>query len=113
MRPIWRRLLIFLAVYCALWLVTAIFGTRQVCGQLRETWHIDATYSAISCSEIPDYHAVEHGYGCCAVSYAPFLVVTQHAFCNQGFSTGGSAVFLWLGYSWPMLPWPWGHSWIT
>ena len=113
MRPIRRRLLTIVAVYCVLWGVTAIFGTRQVCGHLREMGRIDGTYSAIPCSEIPNYNALDRGYGCCAVSYAPFLVVTHYAYCNQGFSTGGSAVFVWLGRSWPVLPWPWGHSWIT
>jgi hypothetical protein len=100
-------------LYSALWLLTAVVGTRNVCGDFRQRSHVDGTFVTISCSEVPDYNAIDHGYGCCAASYAPFLVVVHYAYCDQGFSTGGSAVFLWLGRSWPVLPWPWGHSWIT
>ena len=112
MRRHWIASLICLIVYCLLWLATATIGTRQVCNYIKGS-NVDATYPAISCSEVPDYNGLERGFGCCAVSYAPFFVVAQHAYCDGGFSSGGASVFFWFGRVWPILPWPWGHSWIT
>src|SRR5689334_18271485 len=112
MRTLWRRLLITAAIYCALWCITAISGTREACQHLGRNFHVDASYASIPCYQFPE-SAPDHAFDCCAVSYAPFLVVTQWAYYDEGFSNGSSAVCLWFGRAWILLPWPWGHSWIT
>jgi len=112
MRVLRRRLLIAGAVYGILWAITALFGTRQVAHHLRDLSHIDASFAPIGCSEFPEA-APDHAWGCCTISYAPFVVIAQYAYYDQGYSSGGAAMFLWCGHSWLIMPWPWGHSWIT
>jgi hypothetical protein len=112
MRILRRRLLIGVAVYGILWAATALFGTRQVAQNLRDLKHIDESYAPVPCSRFTQ-PAPEHGWGCCAVSYAPFVVVVQYAYYDHGYSDGDALVFLWCGRSWLISRWPWGHSWIT
>ena len=112
MHALRRRLLIGCLGYGFLWALTGIVGTRQVAQQLRALSHIDDSYTPIACAEIPRT-APDHGWGCCTVSYAPFIVIAQYAYYDRGFSTGDAAVFLWCGRPWLIMSWPWGHGWIT
>jgi len=106
----WRRILTIVTGYCVLWLLTAIFGTRQVCQSLRDRMRVDSTFVEVSCRE-PLMAAPDHAFGCSTVAYAPFLVVSYWAYYDQGWRAGQSAVFLWLSRSWPVLPWRGG--WIS
>lgn len=75
----WRRVLIIVAVYCVLWFLTALAGTRQVCHSLRDRLRVDSTFVDVLCREDLDT-APDHGFGCCTVVYAPCLVVTYWAY---------------------------------
>jgi hypothetical protein len=104
-----RSLVIFGVCYCALWLLTATVGVRQVRSMVLRGWALEQ--SCVEVAQEYDGTRPDHcGYYFRAVSYAPFVIALKWDLSDGDFSTGSSGVILWFGKPFPLPPF---HSWIT
>jgi hypothetical protein len=86
-----------LLVYCVLWALTGIRGTRAVRSVVATGLHVDKSFTELTTTD-QVRKASGHAYAIQSLSYAPCLVTVAWARSDENYATCETELYVWFGF---------------